>query len=332
MSGRPDVTVVVATHGRATMLPALFRGLAAQVGSDRDLQPDRIEVVVVDDASPDDTPEVLARLAAAAPFPVRVLRFPTNRGPAAARNAGWRAGGAPVVAFTDDDCVPQAGWLDALLVSIRSGADIAQGRTEPDPDAIDAHGPFGRTMRVPREEGFYETCNIAYGREWLGKVDGFDEGYQRPYGEDTDLAWRARSAGAQTAFVDDAVVHHAVFPSDWRAAFADVARCDGLHRTLRRHPELRRHLGKRVFHRPTHAAALVVAAAAVAATASPRSRVAWAAVAGAGARYAWSVRQHRHAPESRAHWAAVVPAALVLDLYETAAFARASLRYRTLLL
>jgi glycosyltransferase involved in cell wall biosynthesis len=157
MDGSAQVSVVVATHRRAHLLPSLFDGLSAQVAGDAALVADQLEVVVVDDASPDDTPIVLARLAEAADFTVRVIRQPENRGPAAARNAGWKASVAPIVAFTDDDCVPQPGWIDALVAAVRGGADIAQGRTEPDPEALPAHGPFGRTMRVPREEGFYET-------------------------------------------------------------------------------------------------------------------------------------------------------------------------------
>ena len=324
MPGGPKATVVVATHRRAHLLPDLVRGLAAQ-GSD-------FEVVVVDDASPDDTPAVLAELAAGAPFELRWHRQPSNRGPAAARNRGWRDARAPVVAFTDDDCVPQPGWLDALLAGVGEGADIVQGLTRPDPDAVAALGPFGRTMRVPREEGFYETCNIAYRREWLERLDGFDETYRRPYGEDTDLAWRAREAGARTEFADDAVVHHAVFPSDWRAAVRDVERCDGLHRTLHRHPGLRRHLGKRVFHRPAHAAALVALGAGLAALARPSSPAHLAVAAVAGARYAWIVRRSRPKPPRKVDWLGVVPAAFVLDVYETAMYARASVKERALLL
>ena len=322
--------MVVATYRRAHLLPALVAGLGEQGASGVDHA--RFEVVVVDDASPDETPEALAELAASAPFRLRVLRQDENQGPAAARNRGWRESAAPVVAFTDDDCVPQAGWLAALLAGIAAGADIVQGRTEPDPDHVHEHGPFGRTMRVPHEEGYYETCNIAYRRIWLERVGGFDESYRRPYGEDTDLAWRAREAGARTAFASDALVHHAVFPSDWWAAARDVGRCDGLHRALRQHPQLRRVLGKRVFHRPAHAASLAAAAAGLALLARPRSPVRWLTAALVGARYAWLVRMVRYPPPRKAQWIAVVPAAFCFDLYETAAFARASLRERTLLL
>lgn len=323
MARDAEVSVVVATYQRADLLPALLGGLVAQDDA-------RFEVIVVDDASTDDTAAVLARLAATAPFPVRVLRQEGNQGPSAARNRGWRAATAPVVVFTDDDCVPQPGWLRGLIAGIERGADIVQGRTEPDPAHLQEHGPFGRTMRVPHEEGYYETCNIAYRREWLERLGGFDESFR--IAEDVDLAWRAREAGARTAFAADALVYHAVFPSDWWVAARKVDRSGGLQRALRRHPDARRHLHKRVFHRPAHAASLAAAAAGLALLAQPRSPVRWAVAAVLGARYAWLVRMVRYPPPRKAQWFTVVPAAFCFDLYETAVFARASVRERTLLL
>lgn len=328
MARESKVSVVVATHRRADLLPELMEGLAAQVGPD--LPANQVEVIVVDDASPDDTAEVLAWLAASAPFKVRVARQPVNLGPAAARNVGWRLSTGPVVVFTDDDCVPQPGWLRALLDRVEAGADIVQGRTEPDPEHLSEHGPFGRTMRVPREEGYYETCNIAYRREWLERLSGLDESFR--IAEDVDLAWRAIAAGASTAFAYEALVHHKVFPSHWWAAVRDVDRSGGIHRALRRHPQARRYLGKRVFHRRAHPAALAAAASGLAALSHQRSRGWWLIAAALGANYAWVVRQVRYPPPRRAQWIVVVPEAFVLDLYETLMFARASMRERTLLL
>ena len=68
-------------------------------------------------------------------LPQRVIRRERPGGPAAARNEGWRAAGAPLVAFTDDDCVATPVWLEEALRAAREepGA-IVQGRTEPDPD------------------------------------------------------------------------------------------------------------------------------------------------------------------------------------------------------
>src|SRR3954451_19061576 len=107
-----EISVVVATHNRATRLRALLDALASQT-----LPAEKFEVVVVDDGSRDDTPAVLARAAAAIDGGPRtvVLTQPVAGGPAAARNRGWRAASAPLVAFTDDDCRPTATWLEALI-------------------------------------------------------------------------------------------------------------------------------------------------------------------------------------------------------------------------
>src|SRR5207244_4750581 len=93
----PTVSVVVATHTRAHLLPRLMAALEAQV----DAGP--FEAVVVDDGSTDGTWTELQRLARTASVPVEAARHATRAGPAAARNAGWRRARGPVVAFADDD-------------------------------------------------------------------------------------------------------------------------------------------------------------------------------------------------------------------------------------
>ena len=115
--------VVVATYARPQHLDRLLTALEAQEGAPP------FEVVVVDDASPGDVADVVARHAdGVAAVPIRYLRQPENRGPATARNRGWRATDAVIVAFTDDDCVPAPGWLAALAREVDAGADLVQGR------------------------------------------------------------------------------------------------------------------------------------------------------------------------------------------------------------
>ena len=90
----PDVTVVVATRNRARRLEALLRSIEAQTGVD-------CEVVVVDNGSTDATPELLGR-----EWPglrLRPISTEAGAGPAAARNAGWRAAQSDLVVFADDD-------------------------------------------------------------------------------------------------------------------------------------------------------------------------------------------------------------------------------------
>lgn len=95
--------VLPVLNGEGT-LPQCLAALPAAV-------PDRTELIVVDDGSTDRT----AELAANAPLPVRVLRHDTNRGTSAARNTGWRAARAPLVAFVDADMVLRPGSLTLLV-------------------------------------------------------------------------------------------------------------------------------------------------------------------------------------------------------------------------
>lgn len=225
----PSVSVVVASRNRAQRLPRLAAALCTQAydGS--------FEVIVVDDASTDETPTVLLGLAREWPA-LRWLRQERRCGPGGARNAGWCAARGDLVAFTDDDAVPQQGWLAALVEGLQI-ADIAQGRVEPDPEQGANWGPFSRTVGVESESGLYETSNIAYRKEWLIRLNGFDPVFSRA-GEDADLAWRAKRLGAITAWVPSAVVRHDVEPSSWWRALRETRRAAGVVRLLDRHPAL----------------------------------------------------------------------------------------------
>jgi glycosyltransferase involved in cell wall biosynthesis len=245
----PKIAVVAATFNRATRLERLLEGLRAQT-----LPASEFEVVIVDDASTDSTAEVLERAARAGDLALEVIRKPANEGRASARQSGWRATAAPLVAFTDDDCVPDPGWLEAGLAACEANPEtIVQGRTEPDPAEVESLGPFSRTVRVEAYDPAFQTCNIFYPRSVLERVGGFDvEAFGRVHGgEDSDLAWRAIESGTPAVFAAGPLVHHAVnelgplgkigFSAGWELlAYA-------------RHPELRRaHFANAVFWKQTH--------------------------------------------------------------------------------
>ena len=318
------MSVVIATHQRRGLLPRLMAALATQTCPD-------LEIVVVDDGSTDGTWDELQRLAAASARPVRILRQERPGGPAAARNRGWREASGGIIAFTDDDCVPAPRWLEALVAPIVAGrADLAQGVTTPPREQWDGSGPFARTMWVLEEDGFYATCNMAYARDVLREAGGFDERFLRPFGEDTDLAWRAIEAGRRTAFVEDAVVHHEVWPSSWPAHVRDRARREGIVLAAREHPQIRSRFWRPRWYQGSHPRALLAAGGAVAAVAAPGwSRLAGAALAAPYVHYRLAVRR---LPCRRRNLAPVIALALAADLVEVGVLAVASVRYRTLLL
>lgn len=231
----PAVSVVLATRDRAERLGRLLAALRAQT-----VEAATFEVVVVDDASRDATPALLADAERSDDLALRVVRVERPGGAAQGRERGWRAARAPLVAFTDDDCEPRPEWLAALLRGAREtpGAVLA-GRVEPNPAERHLSSPFTRTLEVRGAGPWYPTANIAYPRALLERLGGFDPRYVVG-GEDTDLAWRAKAAGAPVCYLDDAVVDHAVwelgplgalrFPLRWSSAVIVLAAHPGLRR------------------------------------------------------------------------------------------------------
>ena len=313
----PEVSVVVASRDGAERLPVLLAALARQT-----LAPERYEVIVVDDGSR----PAQGSAAAAGAGPVRLLRHQEPRGPAAARNTGWRAARAPLVAFTDDDCRPEPGWLEAVLRAHAGhpGA-IVQGRTRPEPAAEpDLAHPRARSLRVEGLGPFFQTANVSYPRELLERVGGFDERISTPSCEDIDLAMRALATGAGAVFAPDAVVNHAVVQHSLREAIRFATRWRTLPETVARHPRLRAVFPchGRVW-RETHARLLLALAGIALARVHP-AFLAWC-VPYLTFRRGWRPRELLRA-------LAELPAVVPVDVAELAVLARSSARARTLFL
>jgi GT2 family glycosyltransferase len=241
----PEVSVVIPTRDRSERLAAALEALEGQT-----LEPDRFEVVVVDDGSADGTPELLGERQSRAGL--RALRL-SGLGPAAARNAGWRAARAPLIAFTDDDCEPDPDWLRTLLeATAATPGAILQGVTRPIPrEAELLRHPFARTRQIEEASPWFATCNIAYPRDVLERLDGFDELFPEALGEDTDLGWRALEQGANAEFVPGAIVHHAVEDLGPAGLMRHALRGADAVYAFRRHPGLRaRTLSYGVFRNP----------------------------------------------------------------------------------
>lgn len=320
---RPEVSVVVPTCNRAASLPGLVAALAAQheVSS---------ELLIVDDCSSDNTWKMLNQLRLNHDVELRPLRTARRSGPAAARNIGWRAARSSLVAFTDDDCLPQAGWLEMLLEASAS-ANLVQGLTEVDPAQAEGRGPFARILVVTSFSWKFETCNVAYRRSLLEALGGFDERFPAPFGEDVDLGWRALERGASTGWVPDAVVLHAVHTTgrllpDWIAQLRYASRCQYAAAMVSRHPQLRRHLHRGLFYKDFHVSTLLLLGGVAGAARSRR----WSLVA-AGPWIDYRVRRSPLQGSRRWLWR-TLPLALAVDVTEVLATVWGGLKHGTLLL
>jgi glycosyltransferase involved in cell wall biosynthesis len=227
-------SVVVPTYRRPTMLARCLDALCKQ-----DLAGEDYEIIVCDDGPDDDTRATVERFAAEqAPrgLAVRYLPVHATQGPAGARNAGWREARAPIIAFTDDDTVPDPGWLRAGIAAL-AHAQAAAGRivvpirdtpTDYERDASGlAHAEFA-------------TANAFVQRAMLAQIGGFDERFTSAWREDSDLHFSLLRAGARVVRADDAVVVHPVRPGRWGVSIAQQrkSRFDAL--LYRKHPALYR--------------------------------------------------------------------------------------------
>ena len=193
-------SVVIPTCRRNDLLARCLQQLA----DDRqDLPAACFEVIVSDDSPPD----LCAREMIAHDFPaVRWIEGP-RRGPAANRNHGAAQAHGEWLAFTDDDCVPDPGWLAAFVRRIDAGpqCNVLEGRTTDDnPENM---GPFYFSPQN-QKGGFLWSCNIAIERRFFEGLGGFDEKFPFPHLEDVDLRLRLEDAGHQYPFVPGAVVDH----------------------------------------------------------------------------------------------------------------------------
>ncbi|MFD5233762.1 glycosyltransferase family 2 protein [Streptomyces qaidamensis] len=185
-----EYAVVIPTLGRPS-LGACLNALAEATG------PGPARIVLVDDR-PDP-----ARIALTADVPpslrARTVVVPGGaRGPAAARNLGWRAAGdVPWIVFLDDDVVPGPTWGDDLTLDLAAATARTAGITA----RIEVPLPAGRRPTdwerntAGLADARWITADMAYRRDALVAVGGFDERFRRAFREDADLALRTLDAG-----------------------------------------------------------------------------------------------------------------------------------------
>jgi GT2 family glycosyltransferase len=207
----PEVSLVICTRDRAAYLRACLAAVSA-------MRPAVAwELVLVDNGSSDDTPRVLAEFAAAAAFPVTLVRE-ARPGLAAARNAGVAAARGALLVFTDDDCYPEPDFLDRWAeVFADPAVAFGAGRIllhDPDDYPITIRTDTVFTPIDPHgfiEPGLVQGANMAFRRDVVWAVGGFDPalGPGSVFNfEDLDMSSRAAAAGYAGGFFPGPVVRH----------------------------------------------------------------------------------------------------------------------------
>lgn len=213
-----EYAVVVPTVGRPC-LQACLEALAAGTG------PLPARVVLVDDRAsgggePLRVPESLL---------TRTEVVVTGgRGPAAARNAGWRRTSAPWVAFLDDDVRVAPGWRDRLVADLAGAAPHTggvQGRIEVPPPSGRRPTDWERGT-AGLADARWITADMAYRRDALVESGGFDERFPRAFREDADLALRVLAAGWSLERGERRTTHPVRLASPWISVRAQAGNAD----------------------------------------------------------------------------------------------------------
>lgn len=212
----PVASVVIPVHGQWPHTLACLRAIAAR-------PPARaVELIVVDDASPDDTARFLPLVEG-----LRVVSRERNGGFIAACNDGAAAARGQVLVFLNNDTVPQPGWLDALLDTFETHPDTGlagaqllypDGRLQEAGGVVFADGSawnYGRfespddpRFAHVRDADYLSGAAIAIPRALFELLGGFDPRYAPAYYEDTDLAFAVRDAGLRVRYQPAARVVH----------------------------------------------------------------------------------------------------------------------------
>jgi GT2 family glycosyltransferase len=166
------------------------------------------EVIVVNDGSTDATPEI------AAGYDVKLVTT-ENQGLAMARNVGLAAASGEIVAYLDDDAYPDRDWLTYLAIGFQSSDVCGVGGPNllppEDGDLAEcvANAPGGpaHVLLHDREAEHIPGCNMAFRKDWLEAVGGFDPQF-RCAGDDVDLCWSVQQRGGRIGFHAGALVWH----------------------------------------------------------------------------------------------------------------------------
>ena len=199
---QPRFSVVIPTCRRNASLAACLDRLT---GGGQTLPATDFEVIVSDDGPAGDNAQAMVR----ARYPaVRWVAGP-RRGPAANRNRGAAEARGRWLAFTDDDCVPDPGWLAGYAAHLdRPGTPPA--RVLEGPTTTGGPKDYGPNLTAPLNDkgGLLWSCNFAIERGLFTEMGGFDDRFPFPHLEDVDLRLRLEDRGEAYPFVPAAVMAH----------------------------------------------------------------------------------------------------------------------------
>lgn len=198
-----SASIIIPTFNGASRIGKCLEALLQQTTEGK------IEIIVVNDGSTDNTADIVGG------YPKVRLLNQSNAGPAAARNLGAMEAKGEIVLFTDDDCVPAAGWLEAMIQPFRDPNVVGlKGvyRTQQTSVVarfvqIEYEDKYRKMRRLPSID-FVDTYSAGFRRNRFLELNGYDASFPLACAEDVELSYRMSARGWIMKFVPNAIVYH----------------------------------------------------------------------------------------------------------------------------
>lgn len=219
----PFFSVIIPTHSRPRQLTDCLDALARL-----NYPSERFEVIVVNDGGASPLDEIIARFRGQ--LQVKLIAQ-AQAGPATARNTGAAQAQGQFLAFIDDDCWPDADWLQALAAILRTQPERMIGGRTLNALPQNLYSTASQLLidylyacyNAERERAqFVASNNLALSNELFLKLGGFDSSFPFAAGEDRELCARWLAQGFQIAYAPETMIYHAhplTFRSFWRQHF-----------------------------------------------------------------------------------------------------------------
>ncbi len=206
MKSHIQASIVIPTYNRIMKLFQLLKSLNR-------LAPLPDEVVIIDDHSFDQTPELLKRWKDLDNgVSKKIVLKHKNRGPAHSRNIGIELASNKLVAFVDDDVVVKSDWIEKITApltnTLKSLVGVGGVVKAFKKHIISQYYVIHNILEAPDQLNYLPTVNCCFKKKHLMEVGGFDDNFLFAGGEDTDLCLRLKKRGFFFDKVQDAIVYH----------------------------------------------------------------------------------------------------------------------------
>ncbi len=189
----PFMSIIIPTYNREDMIGNCLDSI-----KNVDYPKEKMEVIVVDDGSVDNTLKIISK------YDIKKIKQ-NHAGPAVARNNGIKNSKGSIIVFTDDDCVVPKNWLKDLAKYFRDKTIVAVGGSiEPIGESLAVkyeqyrryllYGKLGSNV-FSKGFSYLPTCNLAVRKTIIKEIGFFDKSFKHAAAEDVDFCYRIYKTG-----------------------------------------------------------------------------------------------------------------------------------------